>query len=273
MNAQHDQLRHHYAPRARAYLTSATHASGPDLDQIEAAVRQRRPARVLDLGCGGGHVAYRAAAHAAQVVACDITEQMLQVVAAEAAARGLANISTQRAPAERLAFADASFDMVLCRYSAHHWSDLHAGLREARRVLSPTGSAVFVDSISPAAPLLDTHLQTLELLRDPSHVRNYSTAEWIEALGQAGFRATSLTPRRLHMGFVAWVARTLTDETRIAALRSVQCAASAPVRQYFQIEPDGSWMLDTLTLEAEPLAPGVGLEPTTERLTAACSTS
>ncbi len=273
MNAQHDQLRHHYAPRARDYLTSATHATGPDLDQIEAAVLRRRPARVLDLGCGGGHVAYRAARHAAQVVACDLTEPMLQVVAAEAAARGLPNITTQTAAAERLPFANASFDMVLCRFSAHHWSDLHAGLREARRVLTPTGGAIFVDSVAPAAALLDTHLQTLELLRDPAHVRNYSTCEWIEALDRAGFCVTALTPRRLRMEFAAWVGRTRTSPERIVALHAVQHAASELVQQYFQIEPDGSWMLDTLTLAAEPLAPGVGLEPTTERLTAACSTS
>jgi len=51
-------------------------------------------------------------------------------------------------------------------------------LREARRVLKPGGRAVFMDAISPGPALLDTYLQAVELLRDPSHLRDYSLAEW-----------------------------------------------------------------------------------------------
>jgi SAM-dependent methyltransferase len=251
VDAQHDHIQSHYGPRALDYLTSTTHATGPDLDQIEAAVAARRPARVLDLGCGGGHVAYRAAPHCGQVIACDVTPAMLSVVHEAAAARGLANIAVQRAAAEHLPFADAAFDMVLSRFSAHHWNDLDAGLRETARVLAPTGSILFVDSTAPAAPLLDTHLQTLELLRDPSHVRNYTAAEWAAALGRAGLRITGLTARRLRMDFAAWVARTRAGPERIAALMSVQREAASSVQRHFAIEADGSWMLDTLAIAAE----------------------
>ena len=78
--------------------------------------------------------------------------------------------------------ADGAFDFLACRYSAHHWRDLDAGLRQARRVLRPNAAAVFIDAVSPGAPLLDTHLQAVELLRDTSHVRDYSVAEWTAAI-------------------------------------------------------------------------------------------
>ncbi|MFD2980389.1 class I SAM-dependent methyltransferase, partial [Klebsiella pneumoniae] len=86
---------------------------------------------------------------------------MLDVVASAAAERGLANVTTERGAAERLPFADASFDFVFSRYSAHHWSDLGLALREVRRVLKPGGVAAFIDVMSPGSPLLDTYLQTV----------------------------------------------------------------------------------------------------------------
>lgn len=249
--SHHGVVAENYGPRADAYVSSAVHAGGADLDQIEQALRGRSDARVLDLGCGGGHVSYRAAPHVAEVTAVDLTPEMLEAVARTAAERGLTNIATRQAPAERLPFEDGRFDVVLCRFTAHHWRDFEAGLREARRVLAPGGAAIFIDCIAPAAAVLDTHLQVVEVLRDPSHVRNYTAAEWMAALARAGFAVRSLTPRRLRMEFPVWTARTRTPDLHAQAIRSLQRSAAAEVRGYFDITDDGSFLLDTLTLEAE----------------------
>jgi SAM-dependent methyltransferase len=214
-----------YGPRAADYVTSAVHAQGPDLDHIETLLAGHGGASVLDLGCGGGHVSYRAAPHVARVVAVDVTPAMLAQVQKTAAARGIANIETQQAPAESLPFAAATFDFVLCRFTAHHWHDLDAGLREARRVLKPGGTAVFIDTVAPASPVLDTHLQTIELLRDASHVRNYTVPEWTAALARAGFTLRSFTQRRLALDFASWTARSRTPPTLAAAIRELQRAA------------------------------------------------
>src|ERR1700710_2448799 len=172
-SSQHDFVAAQYGPRADDYVSSLNHSTGDDLDQLEALLRGHPQARVLDLGCGGGHVSYRAAPLVGSVVSCDLTPDMLQAVARTAAGRGLCNIHTRQAAAEALPFEDAQFDFVLCRFSVHHWQDMQAGLREARRVLRPRGCAVFIDRVPPADPVLDTHLQAIELLRDASHVRNY----------------------------------------------------------------------------------------------------
>src|SRR3546814_7408514 len=47
-------------------LFRSVHASGPDLDWMEQQIRGSTPKRLLDIGCGGGHVAYRMAPHAAE---------------------------------------------------------------------------------------------------------------------------------------------------------------------------------------------------------------
>lgn len=145
-----------YSPRANDYLASEVHRQGADLDQLENLLRDQRHAQLLDLGCGGGHVSYRAAPLVERVVACDVTASMLDTVAVAALSQGLTNIAVQQAPAERLPFADASFDIVVARYTTHHWQDRDAGLREARRVLKPGGRAVFIDTIAPENPQLDT---------------------------------------------------------------------------------------------------------------------
>ena len=239
-----------YGPRAQDYLSSEVHRSGADLDQLEAELQGRHDAHLLDLGCGGGHVSYRAAPLVAEVIACDLTESMLATVQATAAEGGLGNIAIQRAPAERLPFADARFDVVVARFTTHHWQDRDAGLREARRVLKPGGKAIFIDVVAPQNALLDSWLQTFELLRDMSHVRNYRTAEWVDALARAGFAIDSLTSRRLPLRFDDWVARTRTSDEHIAAIRSLQGHAPEEVRRHFAIAADGSFTLDTATLVA-----------------------
>jgi SAM-dependent methyltransferase len=238
-----------YAPRAADYVTSAVHAQGADLDQIEALVRGRADAVALDLGCGGGHVSYRTAPHVGRVVAVDVTPAMLEQVAANAAARGIGNIVTRLAPAEALPFPDASFDLVLCRFTAHHWHNLAKGLAEARRVLKPGGHGLFIDTVCPAARVLDTHLQAVELLRDLSHVRNYSQAEWVAELARAGFAVQGTTLRRLRMEFSSWTARTRTSPDFAAAIRRLQQSAPPEVQSHFNIGADGSFDIEAAAFE------------------------
>jgi len=240
----------HYAPRAQDYLGSEVHRQGPDLDQLEQLLDGYAHARLLDLGCGGGHVSYRASPRVASVVACDVTPSMLDTVMRTAADRHLANIAVEQATAERMPFADDSFDVLVTRYSTHHWQDRDAGLREARRVLKPGGLAVFIDVVSPEPALLDSWLQTLELLRDVSHVRNYRASEWTAALGAAGFNIAGCTARRLPLRFADWVARTRTPAEQVAAIRALQEAAPREVREHFLMQADGSFTLDTATYVA-----------------------
>lgn len=241
-----------FGPQAAAYVASPVHAQGEDLQQLAALVSGHGAARVLDLGCGGGHVSYSIAARVGEVIAYDLSRDMLAAVAAEAGRRGLSNIETTAGPAETLPFLDQSFDFVFCRLTAHHWSDVPAGLKEARRVLKVSGKAVFIDIVSPGPPLLDTFLQTFEMLRDPSHVRNYSVAEWTSMATAAGFVADKVTMRQMPIEFTSWVARMKTPDIHIQAIRSLQQRMAGEVIRRFAIDADGSFILDAMTLELDP---------------------
>lgn len=252
MTAHHDQIvQDQFGPTANAYVASSVHAAGDDLVHIGERAASARPRRALDLGAGGGHVAYALAPHAEEVVACDLSPDMLAAVTAEAGRRGLDNIAVAAAAAEALPFADGSFDFLACRFSTHHWRDAEAGLREARRVLADGAPAIFADVVAPGGAALDTHLQAVEVLRDPSHVRDYAVAEWAAMLARAGFSIRALTRSRLRMDFAGWTARMRTPPVQADAIRALQQAASHDVTAHYAIERDGSFTIEVALFEAE----------------------
>ncbi len=53
-----------FGPRAKAYVESAVHSQGADLEAIGTLAQKRARKLALDLGAGGGHVAYALARHA-----------------------------------------------------------------------------------------------------------------------------------------------------------------------------------------------------------------
>jgi ubiquinone/menaquinone biosynthesis C-methylase UbiE len=99
---------------------------------------------LLDAGCGDGR--YLAALPTLgplprRVVGVDIAESILQTARAAAARAGV-RPELVRANVERLPFADAEFDLVLCSQVIEHLLDPEAGLRELARVVAPGGFLV-----------------------------------------------------------------------------------------------------------------------------------
>ncbi|MTV37315.1 class I SAM-dependent methyltransferase [Duganella radicis] len=236
---------------ASAYLTSTVHSQGADLAKLReiAAAVPKRPV-VLDLGCGAGHASFAVAPVAESVTAFDLSPEMLAVVARAAQERGLQNIDTQQGNVASLPFADASFCMVVTRFSAHHWLDVPAALREVRRVLKPKGVLVIIDITAPETPLHDTTLQAVELLRDGSHVRDYRPSEWMRMLADAGFAAERVDDWKLQMKFDDWTARMRTPAERVTAIRSLLHTAPEETRHYFAVQPDDSFTIDSTLFKA-----------------------
>lgn len=243
-----------FGTNASYYLASPVHATGADLDRLADTVRREPTARALDLGCGAGHVSYALARGGlAQVTAYDPSPQMLAVVAAEAAKRGHFAIDTRVGTAESLPFDPGTFDLVVTRYSAHHWAHVPRALAEAARVLTLGGRLIVIDVVAPEEPLLDTSLQVLEFLRDGSHVRDYRLSEWRSMQRAAGFTEPAVDRWTLPMDFPSWIARIGTPPARVAALHAVMSDLPREARDYFQLEEGGSFAIDAAWLDARKL--------------------
>lgn len=248
-----DSVERQFGSQAQNYLTSAVHAQGKDLERLSALLAVSPHASVIDLGCGAGHASFVAAQVVTEVVAYDLSSQMLKVVAEAAKQKGLTNIRTRQGVAESLPFSDASADIVISRYSAHHWHDVGQALREIRRVLKPGGRVIIMDVVSPGHPLLDIYLQTVEKLRDTSHVRDYSPGEWLSMFTDAGFIVRNVASDRLTLAFSSWIARMRTPDYFAAAIRELQKTLAAEVAQHFEIRDDGSFTTDIMMFEATKL--------------------
>lgn len=93
--------------------------------------------RVLDVGCGTGVLARAAAGRAggpAQVAAVDPNEGMLEV-----ARRSDPSIEWRTGAAERLPFADRSFDRTISQFALMFCTDPIAAVAEVARVTDPAG--------------------------------------------------------------------------------------------------------------------------------------
>jgi len=142
-----------------------------------------------------------------EVIGIDLTPAMLSHASQLAEQRGLSNIEFQEGDAEALPFPDDHFDIITCRISAHHFSSPFLFLAESWRVLVKGGSFLLADTCSPDG-LVAPWQNEVEVLRDPSHVRNFTPSQWQEAMQKAVFTISEFsTDYRSQLEFGDWVRR------------------------------------------------------------------
>jgi SAM-dependent methyltransferase len=231
-------LQQQFGNVAANYAKSTVHASGEDLNRMVQYANLTGAERVLDAGCGAGHTALAFAPHVAGVVAYDLTPSMLEQVEALAFQRGATNLTTHRGDVEMLPFEDGSFDLVVSRYSAHHWPHPARALAEFKRVLKPNGQFILSDIVAAEEPTFDTFLQAIELLRDPSHVRDHSISQWEAMFDETGFTFDVLYTWQLPLDFDAWVTRMATPPANVAMLKTLFDGAPSEVRNAMDMQPN-----------------------------------
>jgi len=247
---QKQSVREHFGPVANNYATAQVHRAGPDLEVLVELAGVTGDERVLDVGCGAGHTALQIAPHVARVDALDLTTPMLDQVARLAAERGLGNVHPQLGDAEAIPFRDEQFEVVTCRLCAHHFQRPGRAVAEMFRVLAPGGRLILIDIVAPDAPELDTFLNAFELLRDPSHVRDHSIAQWQTMLGAAGFSVDRILSFPMRIGFEAWLTRIGAPAEAAAALRFMFGLAHREVRAHFEIDESLDFTLTNAVLRA-----------------------
>jgi SAM-dependent methyltransferase len=205
-----------WSERAEAYRQSPAHREGPDLDLIVQWAAGARTA--LDVAAGGGHVARR------------LREAGLAVTTVDPAAGMQPDVV---APAEAMPFGDGSFDVVVSRLGAHHFGDVRAAVREMARVAVRT--VVIVDNTFGGEAL-----EQAERLRDPSHVRCYSPAEWRDLLEEAGLAIDDVRFLPMRIELEPWLERAGCSGDSAARVRELTADRTE----------DGWVMLDRVAIRA-----------------------
>lgn len=171
--------------------------------------------RILDVACGTGVVARRAAAStgpSGQVMGVDINPGMIEVARSLSTAGG-APIEYRQGDAQALELPDGSYDLVYCQQGLQFLPDRLAGLREQRRVLAGGGQValavwqgveqhpLFAGFADAELPYLTTvgldvtrdHLVAPFLLGD--------RGELASLLSGAGFREVEIVARTIEARF------------------------------------------------------------------------
>jgi ubiquinone/menaquinone biosynthesis C-methylase UbiE len=134
---------------ARFYDRGLARSEAAGLAARRAALLAGARGRVLELGAGTGLNLGHYPAGLERLVITEPEEPMLRRLRERAA--GLQPQATVvAAPAERLPFADASFDTVVSTLTLCTVGDLAAALGEVRRVLAPGGRLLFLEHVRSA---------------------------------------------------------------------------------------------------------------------------
>jgi SAM-dependent methyltransferase len=190
-----------WSARAEAYREAPEHREGEDLDLIVSWAEGSRTA--LDVATGGGHVARR------------LRDAGLQVVSADPAPGMQADVICR---AEHLPFADGAFDFVVSRIAPHHFEDIATAMTEMARVSNDL--VVIEDTL-----YVSEQVEEAEKLRDPTHVRSYSEAEWRALLEDAGLEVERVELFEKRHALEPWLDRSGTpaeDKPRVKELLADQ---------------------------------------------------
>jgi ubiquinone/menaquinone biosynthesis C-methylase UbiE len=150
---------------------------------------------LLDVGAGSGNVVARALSLGVEATGVDASQAMARVAITKVPGRYVVG------GAERLPFADRSFDVVTTSLSLHHWEPAEAGLAEIARVLRPTGRFVIAD-VEGAGRLARLHNACRG---HHSHGRYIRADEYDDLLGSTGF--VRVSQERMRRRWVLTAAR------------------------------------------------------------------
>ena len=241
MSTGHTRLvQEQFGRSADAYVASAGHAGGDDLERLVAWGRSYRPQRLLDVATGAGHTALAFAGFVERVCAFDLTSPMLAVARRFLHESGVVNVTFTVGDVEALPFRGI-FDVATCRIAAHHFANVGPAVRQIAQVLRPGGAFLLQDILGHDDPAANAFVLQVERRRDPSHVRAYRAVEWNALLRGAGLTVMEEAVVTKRRPWAEWTGRMrMSEDARRSLERFVREAPEACRAAFdFRLSADG----------------------------------
>jgi ubiquinone/menaquinone biosynthesis C-methylase UbiE len=221
LTMEHNELiRREFAKQAAGFGDTGLTLSRKDiLGWIVDTLPLHENFRVLDVAAGTGLLSRAIAPHVLEVVAIDITPEMLAEARMEAARSNLENISIEEGNAEDLPYNDDFFDFVVSRLAIHHFKRPRVQFSEMVRVCKPFHSIGVIDILSPDESVADFY-NHLERLRDPSHSVALSKKQMINLMGDVGLAVDTFETREIKVDFQRWVQMAGTEPDTVELIRA-----------------------------------------------------
>jgi SAM-dependent methyltransferase len=223
VSSHRERIIDQFTRRAVPFSTAPGIKSEDALKLLVAASGAEADDLVLDVACGPGLVVAALAAVARQVVGLDLTPAMLD--RARELTAGLTNVVFDQGEAAPLPYADASFDVVVSRFSFHHFQDPKSVLFEMRRVCKPGGRVVVCDLLAAEDPSKAAAFHAVEIMRDPSHVRALTLAELTGLFARVHLTSPNTTFYQLAFELEGLLARSFPCAEHVPLLRAAYTAS------------------------------------------------
>lgn len=201
----HSRIKEEFTRQAESLSTAPAFTDAQALERIRNATGPTRAMKILDLGCGPGIVTAALAPDAGEVVAFDLTPEMLEKARQRCEKAGLTNVRFEIGKAEQLPFEGGRFDAVVTRLTIHHFQEPHLVMAEIARVIKPNGRAVIADIVSSENAEEAALHNALETLRDPSHLRMLPASELLGLLETGGLRIREKSTWEMERDFEEWI--------------------------------------------------------------------
>lgn len=211
------QILDQFTRQAKPFSDAPAHSAEDTLRVFLEAVEVISADQVLDVACGPGIISCALATVARRVTGFDLVPAMIEQARKRQAERRLSNVDWRIGDAVHLPYDDASFSLVVTRYSFHHLIDPGTVLREMARVCRP-GGRIAVADVTPEAAKTAAY-DELETMRDPSHAHALSLEE-LQALGaDLGLSPRTTVSFRLESSMEALLAGSFPPEGNAEKIR------------------------------------------------------
>jgi ubiquinone/menaquinone biosynthesis C-methylase UbiE len=190
-------VRDEFTRQADAYATAPVITDAERISRLINAINPSPDSRALEIATGPGHVAMALAARCREVVGIDLTPAPLAIANRLSRERGVTNVRFQLGEADRLAFADGEFDLVVCRFAVHHFENPPAIVGEMVRVCRPGGIVAIEDVFASEQPARAAYYNRIERLFDTSHTNALPLSELAALMGRAGLEIESVSSERI----------------------------------------------------------------------------